>query len=39
LPAVVCLGEIMLQLNTVIRGPLRHVALFEKKKRRLIRLM
>jgi sugar/nucleoside kinase (ribokinase family) len=30
LPDVVCMGEIMVQLNASTRGPLRHVSLFEK---------
>jgi sugar/nucleoside kinase (ribokinase family) len=30
LPDVVCMGEVMVQLNAVTRGPLRHVRLFEK---------
>lgn len=30
LPDVVCMGEIMVELNSVIRGPLRDVELFEK---------
>ena len=30
MPDVVCMGEVMVQFNAVTRGPLRHVALFEK---------
>lgn len=30
MPDVVCMGEIMVELNSVTRGPLRHVELFEK---------
>jgi 2-dehydro-3-deoxygluconokinase/2-dehydro-3-deoxygalactonokinase len=30
LPDVVCLGEVMVELNAFTRGPLRHVTLFEK---------
>lgn len=30
MPDVVCMGEVMVELNAVTRGPLRHVQLFEK---------
>lgn len=30
MPDVVCMGEVMVEFNAVTRGPLRHVALFEK---------
>jgi sugar/nucleoside kinase (ribokinase family) len=30
LPDVVCMGEVIVELNAITRGPLRHVTLFEK---------
>lgn len=30
MPDVICMGEVMVELNAVTRGPLRHVTLFEK---------
>lgn len=30
MPDVVCMGEVMVELNAMTRGPLRHVTLFEK---------
>jgi sugar/nucleoside kinase (ribokinase family) len=30
LPDLICMGEVIVELNVLTRGPLRHVALFEK---------